>query len=48
VLLGALTALTDVIQLESVIKAIEDKFSGEVAQRNIAAARAAHDAARAA
>jgi pyruvate ferredoxin oxidoreductase gamma subunit len=48
VLLGALTALTDVIHLDAVIKAIHDKFSGEVAQRNIEAARAAHDAARAA
>jgi pyruvate ferredoxin oxidoreductase gamma subunit len=48
VLLGALTALTDVIHLDAVIKAIQDKFSGDVAQRNIAAARAAHDEARAA
>lgn len=47
VLLGALTALTDVIHLESVMKAINDKFSGEVAERNIAAAQSAHDAARA-
>jgi len=45
VLLGALTALTDVIHLESVVKAINDKFSGAVATRNVAAARAAHDAA---
>jgi pyruvate ferredoxin oxidoreductase gamma subunit len=48
VLLGALTALTDVIQFSSVVKAINDKFSGEVATRNVAAARAAHDQARAA
>ncbi len=47
-LLGALTALTDVLHLESVIKAINDKFSGEVAERNITVARAAHDAAHAA
>lgn len=46
-LLGALTALTDVLHLESVIKAINDKFSGEVAERNITVARAAHDAAHA-
>ncbi len=48
VLLGALTALTDVIHLESVVMAINDKFSGEVAERNVAAARAAHAEARAA
>lgn len=48
VLLGALTALTDVIHFSSVVKAINDKFSGEVAERNVAAAQAAHDEARAA
>ena len=45
VLLGALTALTEVIHLDSVVKAIHDKFSGDVAERNVAAARAAHDEA---
>ncbi len=44
-LLGALTALSGVLLLESVITAINDKFSGEVAERNIAVACAAHDAA---
>ncbi len=48
VLLGALTALTEVIHLDSVFKAIRDKFSGDVADRNIEAAQAAHDQARAA
>jgi pyruvate ferredoxin oxidoreductase gamma subunit len=47
VLLGALTALTEVIHLESVIKAIHDKFTGEVAERNVTAARVAHEQARA-
>lgn len=47
-LLGALTALTDVVHLDSVITAINDKFSGEVAERNVDVARAAHDAAHAA
>jgi pyruvate ferredoxin oxidoreductase gamma subunit len=47
-LLGALTALSGVLQLDSVLTAIEDKFSGDIAARNIATARAAHDAARAA
>ncbi len=48
VLLGALTALTDVIHLPSVVKAINDKFSGEVAERNVSAARSAHEKAHAA
>ena len=48
VLLGALTALTDVIHLKSVLRAIEQKFSGPVAKANLAAASAAHDEARAA
>lgn len=48
VLLGALTALTEVIHLASVFKAIHDKFSGEIAERNVAAAQAAHDQALAA
>jgi pyruvate ferredoxin oxidoreductase gamma subunit len=47
-LLGALTALTEVLHLDSVITAVNDKFSGEVAERNIAVARAAHDNAHAA
>jgi pyruvate ferredoxin oxidoreductase gamma subunit len=46
VLLGALTALIDVIDFESVVKAIQDKFSGAVAENNIAAAQAAHDQAQ--
>jgi pyruvate ferredoxin oxidoreductase gamma subunit len=48
VLLGALTALTDVIHFSSVVKAINDKFSGDVAEHNVRAAQAAHDQARAA
>jgi pyruvate ferredoxin oxidoreductase gamma subunit len=42
VLLGALTALTDVIRLDSVFKAIVHKFPGKVGELNVAAARAAH------
>ena len=45
---GRLTALTDVIHLSSVVKAINDKFAGDVAERNISAAQAAHDNAHAA
>jgi len=37
-LLGGFAAISGVIQLASVVKAIEDKFSGKVAQGNIAAA----------
>jgi pyruvate ferredoxin oxidoreductase gamma subunit len=47
-LLGALTALTEVLHLDSVITAVNDKFSGQVAERNIAVARAAHNNAHAA
>ncbi len=47
-LLGALTAQSEVVQLESVIKAINGKFSGDIAQRNVTVARAAYDAAKAA
>ena len=46
VLLGALTALTDVIDFDSVVKAIHAKFSGEVAANNITAAQAAYDLAQ--
>lgn len=43
VLLGALAALTGVLRLESVIEAINEKFAGNVAQRNAEAARAAYE-----
>lgn len=43
VLLGALTALTDILRLDSVIEAINQKFTGTVAQRNAEAAHAAHE-----
>ncbi len=46
-LLGAFTAFSEVLHLESVIKAINARFSGDIAQRNVIVARAAHDAARA-
>ncbi len=48
VLLGAFTAMSDTVQLESVCKAIMKKFPGKVGEMNIEAARAAHEAARAA
>lgn len=42
-LLGGFAAATGLIQFDSVAAAIEDKFKGQVAAGNIAAARAAHD-----
>lgn len=42
-LLGGFAALSGVIKLESVAAAIREKFSGKVAEGNIAAATAAHD-----
>ncbi len=46
-LLGALTAFSGVLLLDSVITAINDKFSGDVAASNVTVARAAHEAAHA-
>jgi pyruvate ferredoxin oxidoreductase gamma subunit len=46
-LLGAFAAITGLVSLEAVGKAIEQKFSGEVAARNRAAAEAAFDHVRA-
>ena len=45
-LLGAFAALTAVVSLESLEAAIRGKFEGAVAEGNVAAARAAFDAAR--
>ena len=42
-LLGAFTALTDVVTLESVVAAIHRSFPGKVGEANERAARAAHD-----
>ncbi|MGE5638543.1 MAG: 2-oxoacid:acceptor oxidoreductase family protein [Clostridia bacterium] len=44
-LLGAFSALTGLLHLESVATAIETKFSGKVAAANIAAAREAYELA---
>ncbi|WP_084207436.1 2-oxoacid:acceptor oxidoreductase family protein [Sulfuritalea hydrogenivorans] len=41
-LLGGFAAVAGVLQLESVIKAIEERFSGKVAEGNVAAAREAY------
>jgi pyruvate ferredoxin oxidoreductase gamma subunit len=43
-LLGAFSALTGVVSLDSVAAAIGRRFSGATAEGNVAAARAAHDA----
>jgi len=42
VLLGGFAAMTGIVSLEAVIEAIETRFKGEVARRNIAAASEAH------
>ncbi len=47
-LLGALVALTGRLEMASVIKAINDKFKGELAARNVVVAQSAYDEARAA
>ena len=44
VLLGAFTALSDEIRIDSVCEAILKKFPGKIGQMNVAAARAAHQA----
>ncbi|MEW6163447.1 MAG: 2-oxoacid:acceptor oxidoreductase family protein [Pseudomonadota bacterium] len=46
-LLGGFAAVSGVLKLESVIKAIEEKFSGKVAAGNIAAAREAYEIVKA-
>jgi pyruvate ferredoxin oxidoreductase gamma subunit len=45
-LLGAFAAMTGVVSLPGVIRGIEQKFSGELAERNAAAAKVAHEAVR--
>jgi pyruvate ferredoxin oxidoreductase gamma subunit len=47
-LLGAFAALTGVVHLQSVATAIRQAFSDKVAEANVAAATAAHDAVAAA
>jgi pyruvate ferredoxin oxidoreductase gamma subunit len=46
-LLGGFAAVSGIIKLESVIKAINDKFSGKVAEGNIAAATEAYNIVKA-
>ena len=46
-LLGGFAAVSELIKLESVAKAIRDKFSGKVADGNIAAATEAYNIVRA-
>jgi pyruvate ferredoxin oxidoreductase gamma subunit len=46
-LLGGFAALSGVISLVSLVRAIGEKFPAEVAKRNIAAANEAHELARA-
>jgi pyruvate ferredoxin oxidoreductase gamma subunit len=46
-LLGAFAALTGALSLDSVKRAIRDRFSGGIAEANVAAAQAAYDLAAA-
>jgi pyruvate ferredoxin oxidoreductase gamma subunit len=46
VLLGGFAALSEVVSIESVAAAIKEKFGGSVADRNVAAARAAFEQVR--
>ncbi|MCB1773900.1 MAG: 2-oxoacid:acceptor oxidoreductase family protein [Gammaproteobacteria bacterium] len=48
VLLGAFTAMSDTLQIDSVCDAIMRKFPGKVGEMNVVAARAAYQAATAA
>lgn len=42
-MLGAFVTATGIIKLESLIKAVEEAFSGEIAQKNVAAVKKAYD-----
>jgi pyruvate ferredoxin oxidoreductase gamma subunit len=42
-MLGAVAAATDLIDIDAVCTAITNRFSGDMAERNVALARAAHD-----
>jgi pyruvate ferredoxin oxidoreductase gamma subunit len=42
-LLGGFAAMTQTISLDAVARAVQERFGGALAERNIAAARAAHD-----
>jgi len=46
-MLGAFSALTGVLSIQSVLAAIRDRFPGRVADANVAAAEAAHELATA-
>jgi pyruvate ferredoxin oxidoreductase gamma subunit len=46
-LLGAFAALTGVLSVDSVTAAVRDRFSGRIAEANVAAAEAAHELAAA-
>ncbi len=46
VLLGAFAAMSDLLEMEGVEKAIREKFPGKVGEMNVAAAKAAYQAAK--
>jgi pyruvate ferredoxin oxidoreductase gamma subunit len=45
-MLGFLAGATDLVEIEAVEAAIRDRFRGDVAERNVVLARAAHDHGR--
>lgn len=47
-LLGGFAAISGVLSLDAVLRAIRDRFEGRIAEANVAAATEAHDFARAA
>jgi pyruvate ferredoxin oxidoreductase gamma subunit len=47
-LLGGLAALTGIVSLEAIVRAIESRFAGKLADGNVAAARECHETVRAA
>ena len=46
ILLGAFAGVTGVVSIESIIKIINETFSGEVGEKNVKAAKLAYDAAK--
>ena len=46
VLLGAFAAMSDLLEMDGVEKAIREKFPGKLGEMNVAAAKAAYSAAR--
>ena len=48
ILLGAFAAMSDLLELDGVEKAIREKFAGKIGEMNVAAAKAGYSAAQSA